>query len=221
MKRSNISVLEEIQPKRCLLASLSEAFGVLTLKLFIYLFILFSARAKRVLVFFCVWGCVCVCHGASTSEASAVFFFVFSTSEASAGVFFVCVCVSWGQHERSECCFFFFFQHERSECFFFFMFCFVLFYLCYETRMSEASVFFFFFSAQAKRVLFFFFQHERSEFFFFSCLVLFCFICVMRPARAKRVFFCLFVCFSARAKRVLVFFFFFFFSVFMKSFPWV
>ena len=59
--------------------------------------------------------------------------------------------------------------------------------LCHEASTSEASA---------------------GCFFFFSCFVLFCFICVMRPARAKRVFFFFF--FSVRAKRVLVFFSFFF-----------
>ena len=64
-----------------------------------------------------------------------------------------------------------------------------------QHKQSECFLFCFVFSTS-----------EASAFFFFLLffLVLFCFICVMRPARAKRVFF-----FSARAKRVLFFFFFF------------
>ena len=86
---------------------------------------------------------------------------------------------------------------KRVQVFFFFFFLCVLWG---QHKQSEC----FFFSARAKRVVFFFFFH-----------VLFCFICVMRPARAKRVFF-----FFFQHERSECWFF-FFFSVFINSFPWV
>ena len=138
------------------IASLRGLRGSVTeiIYLFIYLFILFSARAKRVLFF-------SLCHEASTSEGSAGFFFFFFfffniyMCVMRLFLFFPCVmvffffffliyiCVLWGQHKQSEC----FFFH-------------VLFYLCYETRTSEASVFFFFF---------FFSTSEASVVFFVFC----------------------------------------------------
>ena len=78
------------------------------------------------------------------------------------------------------------------------MFCFVLFYLCYETRTSEASVFFFFVMrpARAKRV-FFFSARAKRVLFFFLC------VCYETRTSEASVFFFFF---SARAKRVLFFF---------------
>ena len=94
------------------LASLRGLRGFVTeiIYLFIYLFC-FQHERSECLFFFCV----CVCHGASTSEASAVFFFHV--------LFCFVLSVLWDPHEWSEWFFFvfvFFSISEASAVFFFF-----------------------------------------------------------------------------------------------------